>query len=151
MSDTDGDSPKTTAKTLLEETRTCTLATASPDGVPEAATVRFVSDDDLDLYVTTESMYRKCDNMRANPAVAVVVDGTQGNLQLSGTATEIGGRAVDEFERRYLDKYGPSPYLTDEESVFFRIETDWGRLLVDGTYPPTYEMILGDGQTDPLG
>jgi uncharacterized pyridoxamine 5'-phosphate oxidase family protein len=136
---------------LLEETATCTLATASVDGKPEAATVRFVTDDDLNVFVTTESVYRKYENMTRNPSVAIVVDGDEGNLQLEGQATETHGDAAESVISRYVEKYGTSEYLTNDQSVFFSIETHWVKLLVDGGFPPTYEMVLGDGETDPLG
>ncbi|ERH09972.1 MAG: pyridoxamine 5'-phosphate oxidase [halophilic archaeon J07HX64] len=142
--------PEKQAQQVLETTDTCTLATASADGRPEAATVRFVADDALDVYITTESMYQKYRNMSENPRVALVVDG-DANLQLKGAATEVHGEAVDPIERRYVEKYGHSEYLTNEASVFFEIATDWARLLVDGRYPPTFEMVLGDGDADPHG
>ena len=146
MSDTND--PRERARRLLRTERTCTLATASADGVPEAATVRFVTDDDLNVHVTTESPYRKYDNMIENPRVAVVVDGDD-NLQLEGTAREVFGDAADRIRTKYVDKYGHSVYLDNDESVFFEIETDWARLLVDGSFPPTHAMVLGEGETDP--
>lgn len=75
------------ALALLRETDTCTLATAAPDGVPEAATVRFVTDDDHSVYVNTATDYRKYENVQANPRVAVVVTGHGEPLQLEGVAT----------------------------------------------------------------
>ena len=45
--------------------------------------MRFVADDALEVYVTTESMYRKYRHMTENPRVALVVDGDY-NLQLEG-------------------------------------------------------------------
>ncbi|ERH13883.1 MAG: putative flavin-nucleotide-binding protein [halophilic archaeon J07HB67] len=138
------------ARRLLRTERTCTLATASADGVPEAATVRFVTDNELNVHVTTESPYRKYANMTENPRVAVVVDGDD-NLQLEGVAREVFGAAADRIGEKYVDKYGHSAYLDNDESVFFEIETDWARLLVDGSFPPTHEMVLGTGETDPHG
>lgn len=128
---------------MLAETDTCTLATASPDGRPEAATVRFVADDALDVYVTTQSNYRKYRNVARNERVALVVDGAS-NVQLEGAAREAIGETVEWIEDRYVAKYGPSPYLTNADSVFLRIETDWARLLVDGSYPPEFEVVVGD-------
>lgn len=148
MSDTSN--ARERARRLLRTERTCTLATASADGVPEAATVRFVTDNDLNVHVTTESPYRKYENMTENPRVAVVVDGDD-NLQLEGVAREVFGAAADRISEKYVDKYGHSVYLDNEESVFFEIETDWARLLVDGSFPPTHEMVLGEGETDPHG
>jgi len=49
--------PEGQTRQVLEETETCTLPTASADSHPEAATVRFVVDDALDVYVTTGSSY----------------------------------------------------------------------------------------------
>lgn len=136
------------ARRLLRTERTCTLATATADGVPEAATVRFVTDGELNVQITTESPYRKYDNMTENPRVAVVVDGDD-NLQLEGVAREVFGDDAAAIRSNYVDKYGHSAYLDNDESVFFEIETDWARLLVDGRFPPTHEMVLGEGETDP--
>ncbi len=134
------------ARRLLSESETCTLATASPDGRPEAATVRFVTGDGdgFDRYVTTQSTYRKYENLSRNPRVAVVVDGAAGNLQLEGAARAVHGETVATIERRYRAKYGPSPYLTDDDSVGFALETEWARLLVDGSYPPTHATLVGE-------
>lgn len=147
---TDTTSPRATARRVLNEQATCTLATASADGAPEAATVRFVTDEALNLCITTESTYRKYQNMMANPRVAVVVDGDEANLQLEGTATEVHGEAAAAIEQQYIDKYGKTQYLTNEWSVFFEIQTDWARVLVDGQYPPTYEMVIGEGEANGL-
>lgn len=132
---------------LLDDIEACTLATATPDGRPEAATVRFVADDALDVYLNTGTTYRKYENLTANPRVAVVVDGERRNLQLEGEATELDGAAEAAVHERYREKYGPSDYLTNDESTCFRVETDWARLLVDGSFPPEYAMVVGDGPT----
>lgn len=141
MTDDASGSPRATARDLLRTQSTCTLATASAAGVPEAATVRFVAGDGLDVSVTTQSTARKYENLAENPTVAVVVDGDGLNLQLEGTATEVTDERAADIERRYVEKYGQSRYLTNDRSVFFEIATDWARLLVDGSYPPTYETI----------
>lgn len=144
----DGRTARDLALGVLDETETCTLATASPDGVPEAATVRFVADDACNVYVNTATEYRKCENMRANPRVAVVVDGDEHNLQLEGVARELDGEDAEFVRESYLEKYGHSEYLTRESATRFAVETDWARLLVDGSYPPEFAMVLGEGDTD---
>lgn len=138
------------AQRLLTETETCTLATVSPRGTPEAATVRYVSDQDLNLSITTQLTYRKYENMTENTRVALVVEGAAGNLQLEGRATEIKGDAIDSVCSRHIDKYGDTEYLSNDRSVFFEIETDWARLLVDGQFPPSYELVLGDDDAEPF-
>jgi nitroimidazol reductase NimA-like FMN-containing flavoprotein (pyridoxamine 5'-phosphate oxidase superfamily) len=137
------------ATELLRGTATCTLATATVDGGPEAATVRFVADDEFNVYINTATTYRKYANMAENPRVAVVVNGDTGNLQLEGCAAELQGSDAEMFRAQYVEKYGPSKYLTHETSTCFAITTDWVRLLVDGTFPPEHAMVVGEGHTDP--
>lgn len=134
---------------LLEDQDLCTLATASSNAVPEAATVRFVCDEDMNVYINSGSTYRKYQNMKENPSVAVVVNGDRKNLQIEGVAEEVFESEAEFVEDKYKEKYGDSQYLTNDESVFFKIETNWARLLVDGRYPPEYEMVIGEGDTDP--
>lgn len=140
---------KNKAQELLKKEEVCTLATASKEAIPEAATVRYMSDDEFNIYINSGSTYRKYQNMKENPRVAVVVNGERKNIQLEGEAKEIPKEDADYIFQMYKDKYGRSKYLTNDESVFFKIETDWVRILVDGSYPPEYEMIIGDGDTDP--
>ena len=143
------ESTKETVLRLLKNQELCTLATASENAVPEAATVRFVCDDDMNVYINSGSTYRKYENMKENPDVAVVVNGDRKNVQIEGMAEEVFNDEADFVRNKYKNKYGSSQYLTNDESVFFRIDTSWARLLVDGRYPPEYEMIIGDGDTDP--
>lgn len=143
----DGQTARELALAVLDETETCTLATATPDGRPEAATVRFVADDDYTVSINTATTYRKYENLTANPRVAVVVDGDGANVQLEGAATELDGDDEAAVHEQYIEKYGPSDYLTDEYSTCFAIEPDWARLLYDGQFPPDYAMLVGEGET----
>ena len=148
MTNGDDQTPAERAYRLLQETETCTLATASAGGVPEAATIRFVADSDYNLYFNTSTTYRKYDNLDDNSRVAVVVDGSTGNLQLEGETRELDGAEDTVAVDRYVEKYGHSQYLTHDHSTRFAVETDWARLLLDGSFPPNHAMIFGDGETD---
>jgi uncharacterized protein YhbP (UPF0306 family) len=138
---------------FLESQDVCTLATASKDAVPEAATVRYMNDDDFNIYISTGSTYRKYQNTKSNSRVAIVVNGRLEdeyyNVQLEGNAKEIPYDDAEYIVDMYTQKYGSSQYLTNDQSVFFEIDTNWARLLVDGSYPPEYEMIIGNGDVDP--
>ena len=70
-----------------------------------------------------------------------------GNLQLGGETRELDAAEDEAFVERYVEKYGPSPYLTHEHSTRFAVETDWARLLLDGSFPPEHAMLLGEGKT----
>lgn len=143
MSDVTAEAAWERAQEVLEEQRTGTLAIAAPDRTPKAATVRFVANEELNLSITTQFSAKKCENLTANSAVAVVIDGGD-NLQLEGTAREVSGEAADRIRSAYVEKYGQSPYLTNDQSVFFEMTTHWARLLVDGQYSPTYATIFGE-------
>jgi nitroimidazol reductase NimA-like FMN-containing flavoprotein (pyridoxamine 5'-phosphate oxidase superfamily) len=131
------------AREVVENQQTCTLATSGSGGTPEAATVRFVADKELNLSTTTQIPAKKYENLTANSADAVVIDGGD-NLQLKGTAREVSGEAADRIRLAYVEKYGQSPYLTNDQSVFFEITTHWARLLVDDQYPSTYATLFGE-------
>ena len=148
MTDSDDRTPAERARMLLRDADTCTLATASSAGVPEAATIRFVAGDEYNICFNTSTTYRKYENLRANPRVAVVVDGAAGTLQLEGEARELTGTEEDAAVDRYVEKYGHSPYLTHDNSTRFVVETDWARFLIDGSFPPDHAMVLGEGQTE---
>jgi uncharacterized protein YhbP (UPF0306 family) len=135
------------AREVVKNQRTCTLATAASGGTPEAATIRFVADEELNLSITTQLSAKKYENLTANSAVAVVIDGSD-NLQLEGEASEVSGEAAGRIRSAYVEKYGQSPYLTNDQSVFFEITTHWARLLVDGQYPPTYATVFGERRAD---
>lgn len=140
--------PREIAQNLLSEASTLTIATASPDGEPEAATILFAADEEFAIYFNTATSYRKYDNLAANPRVAVVVDGDRRNVQLEGPVTELTGSAAADAQARLQDKYGEVAYHDAPDSVFFKLTPDWIRVLVDSTYPPEYAMVRGDGPVD---
>jgi uncharacterized pyridoxamine 5'-phosphate oxidase family protein len=142
------DKAEAIASELLTEAEACTLATASSGGQPEAATVRFVCDEEYTIYVNTATTYRKYHNLIENPRVALVVTNYTNDIQIEGEAREITGRDVEHAEELYIQKYGRSKYLTDPNSTFFEIDTTWMRVLVDSHHPPDYETIIGDTDTE---
>lgn len=73
---------------LLSQNRLAVLATASATGIPEAALVYYVVDQDLSIYCATFKESRKIHNIQENPQVALVI-GQEVNavvLQLEGKA-----------------------------------------------------------------
>lgn len=88
--------------------------------------------------------------MTRNQFVTAVIDCAAGDLQLEGTAREVHGETRAFVEDGGWEKYGPSEYLFDDKSVYFEIDTQWARLLADGSYPATYERLLGQTEASPL-
>ena len=135
---------KTVAQRLLTDPETCTLATATGDGRPEAATIRYVGAEDYTVYFNTGTTYRKYDNLTENEKTAVVITANNQSLQIEGAATELSGEAAAAAKERYIEKYGRSKYLTAPDSTMFRIDPEWVRVLVDARYPPEYVTLVGE-------
>ena len=67
------------------------IATVSPDDTPEAATIHYVVDDDLNFYFMSETNSRKVQNIATNNKVALVV-GTEDipvTVQIQGEVSPI--------------------------------------------------------------
>jgi PPOX class probable F420-dependent enzyme len=58
---------------FLRAHRLCVLATTSPDGQPQAAVVGYGVSDDLEIVFDTLSSTRKCENLRRDARVALVI------------------------------------------------------------------------------
>jgi nitroimidazol reductase NimA-like FMN-containing flavoprotein (pyridoxamine 5'-phosphate oxidase superfamily) len=58
---------------LLRRHHTMTLATVRPDGYPQATTVNYVHDDDLNLYFATDAASQKAGNIKLNNKVSAAI------------------------------------------------------------------------------
>jgi general stress protein 26 len=67
------------------------LATASAEGIPHAATIYFIIDDDFNIYFITKEQTTKHNNLAANPhaALAVYDAKSQSTIQVTGSANEV--------------------------------------------------------------
>lgn len=85
------------------------LATISPDGIPQAATVFFVTDDQGGLVFKSRSASDHMVSLKRNPAAALAVYDHNSNykdkagVQLRGTVSPI--NEIEEM-RTYVEKYG---------------------------------------------
>lgn len=126
-------------KQYLYAHRYMTLATSSPDGKPEAATVGYVVYGDKLLF-NTYSHYRKYPNLTDNPRVSCVVtsDDLNATLQLDGTVELLEGKDL-KAAKEFMVKDWPEEvkYFTDDRTRFFIITPTWVRLRDYNTTPPT--------------
>jgi general stress protein 26 len=105
------------------------ISTVSGDGNPEAAVVNLAVNADLELVFETIQTTRKCENLRRDPRIAVVVWRGDETLQLEGIADE-----PDEYARRaLLETY----FAAQPEALghcgwpgltYFRVRPRWIRL-----------------------
>ena len=128
---------------ILDESVTCTLATASCDGMPEVATIGYAADEKYRLYFQTFPHYRKYKNLKTNPRASIVITQKFHSVQMDGEVEELKGGNCERARHMLIDKYGHvmEAYLNSPDAVFFKFSPTWIRLLKDDMYPPTYEMI----------
>lgn len=126
---------------ILKENKYCTLATASLDGKPEAATVKFVEDENYNLYFEILSSSRKCSNIHSNPRASVVITTVPHTVQMDGVVEELPNG--DEVKKMMTIKQErESSFYQSPELKFFKFTPNWIRTLVKREYPPKYEVIL---------
>lgn len=102
------------------------LATATPDGVPSAATVYFVTDDELNFYFVTKEKTTKHKNLQVNSHVSIAISDakSQTTLQIDGKATAI------EDIKQFMELFNRILDLNDRTS--------------DSTRPPVSKLYAGD-------
>lgn len=127
-------------RNILSSEGTCTLATASLDGKPEAATIEYAEDTGV-LYFETFTTYRKYANLKENPRASIVITQLPYSIQMDGTAEEL----EDEEAKRAQDALGRKGHAhafhDAPECRFFRFTPNWIRLLTAQKFPGEYAMI----------
>jgi len=114
------------------------LATISPDGIPQAATVFFVTDDQGGLVFKSRSASDHMVSLKRNPAAALAVYDHNSNykdkagVQLRGTVSPITDvREMQDYVKKYgntftgsLEKFDPVETLVaiDASSTLFRFQ-----------------------------
>lgn len=108
-----------------------TLATASADGKPEAATVHLVPDGNTLLVQSSKPTYRKVANLRANPrAACVVTKGHEHTLQFDCSVEELTGNAAVKARQKMIVFESELERFLRHDSVFFLLTPYWMRLRV---------------------
>lgn len=111
---------------FLEGFKAATLATASANGQPHAATVYCIVDDDLNVYFTSCTKGRKFKNLMARPEVALVIADEQSlaSVQLTGIASPVEGTEIEKdilwrlWRLRFDDSVWPVPPIKLFEQGF---------------------------------
>jgi PPOX class probable F420-dependent enzyme len=93
---------KSTLVEFIRERAMGVVSTMSPAGAPEAALVNLAVTDDLELVFYTLQDARKCQNLRRNPKIAVVIGWEDDRtLQYEGVADEPYGSVLDRLKELY--------------------------------------------------
>ena len=109
----------------------CVLATSSPDGQPEAATVLFAVSDDFTFYFGTMKNYRKFGNLLKNKKVAVVV-GVRGSnprtVQAEGEVEILENEDdIDAAKKIFEEKNPAMKSFMSLSLVYLRLKPRWLR------------------------
>lgn len=128
---------KQEALDFLKRHTVAVVATITGDNMPNAATVLYRIDDDLNFYFITRRQTRKYENLMANRKIAIVVgtgDGP-GTIQAEGEARPMeeglekffeGIKKNDGLEKAYYGQFLELPGL---DLVVFRARISWMRYL----------------------
>lgn len=137
-------STKTLFENILYSSELCALATSSKEGKPEVAIIEYYADERYNLYFESFATYRKYKNFKSNPLASVAITKDGKTVQMDGKVTELEGGDADWAKQKLIERFGAGVgYLHAPNVLFFRFTPSWIRVLVDGSYPPRYEMIKG--------
>ena len=116
-------------------------ATASADGVPQAAVVGYAVTDRLELVFDTLASTRKAKNLRDNPKLAFVIGGLKAGdertVQYEGIADEPSGTELERLKAAYYAVFpdGPSR-LSWPGLIYVRARPTWIRYSDYNRNPP---------------
>lgn len=128
---------------FLENSLLGVIATISPEGLPQAATVHMLADDDFNVYFVTQRSSRKFKNIMKQPKVALVIGAELDprTVQIEGVA-ELLDIDLDELSDKIgrpniADIYkgalptGPFPYfkVKKENTAIFKVTPNWVRYM----------------------
>ena len=142
-----------TREALLEFMRSEKYAvqtSVSPGGLPQAAVVGIAVTDRFEIVFDTLASSRKAANLRANPAIAFVIGGTQEGdertVQYEGTADEPDGGELERLLAVYYARFPEGPERRSWPGlIYVRVKPTWIRYSDYGRNPP--EII----EFDPTG
>ena len=142
-----------TREVLLEFMRSekyAVQASVSAGGVPQAAVVGIAVTDDLEIVFDTLASSRKAPNLRANPAIALVIggarDGDERTVQYEGTADEPSGAELERLLAVYYSRFPEGPERRSwPDLIYVRVKPTWIRYSNFQKNPP--EIIEFDPAT----
>jgi general stress protein 26 len=139
---------------FVQKNKIAVVATVSPEGEPQAATVTHLMDDDFVFYFVTKKESRKLRNITHEPRIGITI-GTQANVPMT---VQMQGRAMvivepsDYIVTHLTKKMSLSevewwPLLKSQKGnlAFIKVEINWLRWLNLGS-PEYPETVNGEFQ-----
>ena len=116
-------------------------ATVSPTREPQGAVVGIIVTDAFEVFFDTLRSSRKAQNLRRDPAIALVIGGTADEadrtVQYEGIADEPEGEELRRLQERYFERF---PDGRDRQRlpdvIYFRVKPIWIRYSSFAAEPP---------------
>ncbi len=113
----------------------------SPAGLPQAAVVGIAVSDRFEIVFDTVDSSRKAPNLRANPAIALVIGGTregdERTVQYEGIADEPSGGELDRLLDVYYAKFPDGRQRREWKGlIYVRVKPAWIRYSNFSADPP---------------
>jgi hypothetical protein len=114
---------------FLRGHRLAVEASLSEQSGPQAAVVGFVVSDACELFFDTSSSSRKCQNLRVDPRIALVVGwDDERTVQYEGIADEPGGVELARLKELYFDAFPDGRERQGWADItYFRVRPRWLR------------------------
>jgi len=130
---------------FLRETRLAVQASVTEDGWPQAAVIGFVVSDAGELFFDTSTASRKCQNLRRDPRIALVVGWAERTAQYEGIADEPVGAELERFKALYFASFPDGRERERWPDIgYFRVRPRWVRVS-DFTAPEPRLSVLSFG------
>jgi len=116
-------------------------ATVSPTREPQGAVVGIIVTDAFEVFFDTLTTSRKAQNLRRDPAIALVIGGTadhdERTVQYEGIADEPAGLELERLQQLYFERF---PDGRDRQRMpdvaYFRVKPLWIRYSSFAVQPP---------------
>jgi hypothetical protein len=133
---------------FLRHHRLAVQASASLDGVPQAAVVGYAVTERLELVFDTIASTRKAQNLRQNPKLAFVVGGLKAGdertVQYEGIADEPTGAELERLKAVYYGVFPDGPgRLSWPGLIYVRVRPAWVRFSDYNADPPEIVELRG--------
>ncbi len=134
---------------FLRHHTTMSLATVSPEGLPQSAAVFYATDDDLNLYFLSEPNSRHGCNLKQNPRAAVTIhaDGQAWQeirgLQIEGTVDWVAGLGQTALAAKvYATRFDFLKGLLDAAGGSFRSDASDEAVTLSGALAGSRFLVL---------